>query len=242
MMKRGETIKLRRRYHLDHAISIRSSGYGELWVAHDHQSKEVVIKFINRQLVPAGDEQEWSAHLQAEIDFLISTKQRERRHIVNLLDSGSHEGLPVLVLELMPGNLAEWIAAQQSLPLSQMVAWCRQLCLALAVWHGRGEHYRDLKLSNILCSADGRLLKLADFGLIEECGATTTRAGVGSTAFMAPEQAVPAERTGESEGLFYVSLPHGSPHGSLLSGSDALLSGNGDETALFSAGDSGSLR
>ncbi|KAA1479682.1 hypothetical protein DENSPDRAFT_744351, partial [Dentipellis sp. KUC8613] len=40
-----------------------------------------------------------------------------------------------------------------------------QLTDALGACHVRGLYHRDVKPENILCSADGRALRLVDFGL-----------------------------------------------------------------------------
>ncbi|KAA1475927.1 kinase-like protein, partial [Dentipellis sp. KUC8613] len=61
-----------------------------------------------------------------------------------------------------------------------------QLTDALGACHARGVYHRDVKPENILCSADGRTLWLADFGLASVDQVSTSH-GCGSGHYMAPE-------------------------------------------------------
>jgi serine/threonine protein kinase/tetratricopeptide (TPR) repeat protein len=66
-----------------------------------------------------------------------------------------------------------------------------QLCLGLSALHAAGKVHRDVKPSNIRVTAEGRVV-LLDFGLVTDSakeGAEDDAQVVGTTAYMAPEQA-----------------------------------------------------
>ncbi|EFJ17149.1 hypothetical protein SELMODRAFT_444958 [Selaginella moellendorffii] len=86
-------------------------------------------------------------------------------HVVQLLDHvWLHPGV-LLVLEFLPGSLAEVIEERKEIPFQEFEArnWMEQILKAVAECHSAGILHRDLKPSNLLISSDG-VLKVADFG------------------------------------------------------------------------------
>lgn len=209
-MDRKITIKLRQnRYQLIRQIPSASASYGEIWQGESSSGEAVAIKFVCKEAMESAaeeDQQAWLDHLEDEILFLSRLNHEESSHIVRLVDHGVVDGLPVLVLELMHCNLKEWVKLSKNtnMPpkLRQIIEWCLQITLALSAVHQKGEHHRDLKLSNLLVDADGKVLKLADFGAVKLNDTLGEHSYAGTPIFMAPEQALPHQRVQQSNGGF----------------------------------------
>ncbi|WP_297829262.1 bifunctional serine/threonine-protein kinase/formylglycine-generating enzyme family protein [Thermomonas sp.] len=115
----------------------------------------------------------------------------EHPNIVGIHDVGrSADGLPYYSMSwLSHGHLAQrkLVGEQQ-----QVAAILRALLGALDYAHVRGVVHRDVKAENVLFDDVDRPM-LADFGIAQQRGSnprlTSERVAVGSTAYMAPEQA-----------------------------------------------------
>ena len=175
---------------------LASSAYGVVWQARaQHGLPDVALKLINRQQMeraPGALQARWMGSAHREIDFLRSLAPWDERHIVRLLDSGAHDGLPVMALELMEGDLAGRVAAQAPRVL-QVLDWLGQVNQALAKVHQYGWLYLDLKPANVLLTIQGAV-KLADFGTNRLRSALPADAYAGTASWQAPEQFFPNER------------------------------------------------
>jgi serine/threonine-protein kinase len=138
----------------------------------------------------------WHDCAAREIAFLSSLAPWDARHIVRLLDHGSHDGLPALALELCDGDLAAHMAranaSAQGIGLAQALAWLGQVNAALAKVHQQGWRYLDLKPANLLLDAANNSLKLADFGTSRSLADAQAHSYVGTASWQAPEQFFPA--------------------------------------------------
>ena len=121
--------------------------------------------------------------------------------IIRIVDSGNykfdHLELPYFVMRFYPGNLA--VAMSQPVDPEKAFVILMDVLEALAYAHsfeGDGVLHRDLKPSNILISGDGHGY-LTDFGIAKISkgvsslvtrSATMTRAAVGTSYYMSPEQ------------------------------------------------------
>ncbi|MFB9321225.1 Stk1 family PASTA domain-containing Ser/Thr kinase [Cryptosporangium minutisporangium] len=114
-------------------------------------------------------------------------------HVVAVYDQGVHEGLAFLVMEQVQGRtLREVLVARGRLPAADALAIIDPVLDALAAAHRHGMVHRDVKPENVLIGADGRAVKVADFGLaraVASVGPTSTRGVVmGTVAYVSPEQ------------------------------------------------------
>ena len=122
-------------------------------------------------------------------------------HVVRVFDIVAPEGgQAYIVMELLRGEtLAERVARDGALPVTEAVELLRQAAHALGEMHAAGIIHRDVKPSNLFLAkeADGtQRVKLLDFGVAalrqplpsDESSITFTEAFLGTPRYMAPEQ------------------------------------------------------
>jgi eukaryotic-like serine/threonine-protein kinase len=120
-------------------------------------------------------------------------------NIIKIFEIGERDGLPYFSLEFLEGGtLAQRIAGQPQ-PIDDAATIIETLARAMDVAHRRGIIHRDIKPSNVLLAGDGTP-KIADFGLVKRLEGDSARTGtgyiLGSPSYMAPEQAMGAEKAG----------------------------------------------
>jgi serine/threonine-protein kinase len=113
-------------------------------------------------------------------------------NVVEVYDSGEHDGQPYYSMELLEGgSLARRVAAGP-LPPREACGLVRTLALAMQAAHDRKIVHRDLKPANVLFATDGTP-KITDFGLAKlldaDAGQTQTGDVMGTASYMSPEQA-----------------------------------------------------
>lgn len=175
---------------------LAGSSYGILWRAEPVAGgAPAALKLVNRaQMAQALPAQRacWVEAAAKEIAFLRALQPWDRRHIVGLLDSGEHEGLPAAALELLDGDLARHLderrACGDTVTLEQALHWLAQVNAALAKVHQYGWRYLDLKPANLLLDRRHGTLKLADFGTNRALAERDAHSYAGTASWQAPEQ------------------------------------------------------
>jgi tRNA A-37 threonylcarbamoyl transferase component Bud32 len=111
-------------------------------------------------------------------------------HIAQIYDAGMGEDAGYIVMEYVPGGTMEpFCVPQGTLPVEDVVEIGFKCARALAYAHAKGVTHRDIKPGNVLYAADPTDIRIGDFGLTLNIGAETTQiTGVGSPAYMSPEQ------------------------------------------------------
>ncbi|HSU78444.1 MAG TPA: serine/threonine-protein kinase, partial [Burkholderiales bacterium] len=111
-------------------------------------------------------------------------------HIVEIFDAVVEPGRSYLVMEYVPGSTLEAHADMaRLLPVNKVVEIIFKCIRALEYAHRHGVIHRDIKPGNILLSQTGET-KVSDFGASfqQKLQDTTQINGVGSPAYMSPEQ------------------------------------------------------
>jgi serine/threonine-protein kinase len=115
----------------------------------------------------------------------------ENPHVVPVLDTGEHDGLPYLTERFVEGgSLHDKLTREGRLDVSTTVRLCGQVADGLEALWAAGMVHRDIKPGNILLDRDGDA-HITDFGLAKDTQATAlTLPGqaLGSMDYMAPEQ------------------------------------------------------
>ncbi|HEV2767042.1 MAG TPA: serine/threonine-protein kinase [Acidimicrobiales bacterium] len=122
-------------------------------------------------------------------------------NVVAVFDTGEHEGIPYIVMELLPGSSLADLIAKGPLDVETVRRIGMQVLAALDAAHAAGLIHRDIKPANVLLAADGTA-KVADFGIAKSAEAQThTATGMllGTAAYVPPERLAGHPATAESD-------------------------------------------
>src|SRR5262249_43890341 len=128
-------------------------------------------------------------------------------NLVRATDAGSGGGVAYIAMELVDGlDLGRVAARLGPLPVADACELARQAADALAHVHERGLVHRDVKPSNLMIDAAGRV-RLLDLGLAQAASApdgalTASGQTVGTPEYMAPEQHADARRADARADLY----------------------------------------
>jgi serine/threonine-protein kinase len=171
------------RYQLTRIVG--RGGMGEVWAAWDLRlERDVAVKRLSPHLAAEpGVRERFDVEARAAAGL-------NHPNVVAVLDSGEHEGIPFLVMELLPGRTLADELVDEPLDPARVRRVGAEVLAALAASHGAGILHRDVKPGNVLLGADGAV-KVADFGIAKSTEAldlTTTGTIVGTAAYLAPER------------------------------------------------------
>ena len=129
-------------------------------------------------------------------------------HIVTLFDAGEQDGVLFLAFEYVAGSDLARRLQSGPLPVGEALRIAREACEGLGCAHRAGIVHRDVKPSNLMLDADGRV-KIADFGIAKMQGQgtelTISGAVMGSPHYLSPEQVRGEELDGRSD-LFSLGI------------------------------------
>lgn len=181
----GATV-LGNRYEILRKIG--DGGMAFVYQARDKLLNRIVaVKVLRPEFV---DDQEFLVKFKREAEAVASLSHP---NIVNVYDVGEDGKVHYIVMEYVDGkNLKEIIQSEGSLEEYTALDITKQIAQALSAAHRSGIIHRDIKPHNILISKDGRLVKVADFGIAKAVSSSTmTNMGsvIGSVHYISPEQA-----------------------------------------------------
>ncbi len=110
-------------------------------------------------------------------------------HIVKILDAVMGEDVNYMVMEYVEGStLEQYAVVDNLLPISTIAEITYKCCKALEYAQYQGVTHRDIKPANILLQGETNI-KISDFGSAAIQNQQTTQvSGIGSPAYMSPEQ------------------------------------------------------
>jgi eukaryotic-like serine/threonine-protein kinase len=150
-------------------------------------SREVAIKVIKSQSLQDTDLRR--RYRKVFLNEAALVGKLFHPHILSIYDAVSDENLSYIVMEYVNGRtLEEYCDVANLLPVAKVVEIIFKCSLALAFAQRHGVIHCDIKPANILITDDTNI-KISDFGaaLYEEAQHTQLK-GIGSPAYMSPEQ------------------------------------------------------
>ena len=202
----GDTIS-----HYRIVERLGAGGMGVVYKAEDIKlPRFVALKFVSEDL--SRDPQ------------LLHRFEREARAACSLVHPGictihdidEYQGRPFIVMELLEGKTFHTLIAGTPLTIEELLQLAIQIAGALDAAHAKGIIHRDIKPDNLFLTDRG-VAKILDFGLAKltlsrvsevlgDTGAATLSTptsssgfGVGTVAYMSPEQARGEEVDGRSD-------------------------------------------
>jgi len=174
------------RYKLE--AKLGSGGMSTVYLAKDTTlDRPVAVKVMHREMSEQPDQ------LERFRQEARAVAKLSHPNVVAVIDAGEDHGHPYIVFEYVEGEtLKQLIGRVGALDPQEAIAYAIEVARGLTVAHGRNMVHRDIKPQNVLIDSEGRA-KLTDFGIsrqLEQDGMTATGRVLGTTDYVAPEQAM----------------------------------------------------
>ncbi len=174
------------RYRLE--AKLGSGGMSTVYLARDETlDRPVAVKVMHREMSEQEDQ------LQRFRQEARAVAKLSHPNVVSVIDAGEDGGYPYIVFEYVKGEtLKQRIGRIGALDTQDAIAYAIEVARGLSVAHSRNMVHRDIKPQNVLIDEEGRA-KLTDFGIsrqLEQDGVTATGRVLGTTDYVAPEQAM----------------------------------------------------
>jgi serine/threonine protein kinase len=190
----GELIA--ERYELNELVG--TGGMSSVYKAHDRLlERTVALKVLHERFMTDDDHVERFKHEARAV------AQLSHPNIVTVIDRGERDGRQFIVFEYVDGeNLKALVVREAPLAEREAVRLVLQIARALAFAHQHGLIHRDVKPQNVLLPEGGEV-KVTDFGIARsldvEAGITQTGTVMGTSDYIAPEQARGVKATAQTD-------------------------------------------
>jgi serine/threonine protein kinase len=170
---------------------IRKLGDGatsEVYLCHDEfAGRDVAVKVVYEERI--NDPSRGKVFRKLFVTEASLAGKLAHPHIAQIYDAVVADKLSYIVMEYVPGGMLEqYCVPENLLPLDKIVEIIFKCSRALDFANRHGVTHRDIKPANILL-AGGTDIKISDFGsAIMTSGDTTQVSGIGSPAYMSPQQ------------------------------------------------------
>ncbi|HKY01277.1 MAG TPA: serine/threonine-protein kinase [Burkholderiales bacterium] len=171
---------------------LRKLGNGatsEVFLCHDEfANRDVAVKVVYQDKLN-DTEQKGRVYRKLFVTEASLAGRLSHPHIVQIFDAVVGDQQSYIVMEYVTnGTLEQFCEQDKLLPVDKVVEIIFKCTRALAFAHKQGVTHRDIKPANIL-SSGGTDIKISDFGsAILNSGDTTLVVGIGSPAYMSPQQ------------------------------------------------------
>ena len=189
------------RYQLGRLLG--RGGMGEVREGTDLRlGRQVAVKLLRADLA-ADAELSWRFEVEARAAAGLS-----HPNVVAVYDTGEHQGVPYIVMELLSGRTVGDEMEAGPLLAQRVERVALQVLAALDAAHRAGVVHRDIKPRNLLLTSDSSV-KVGDFGIAKVAeglgDVTVTGQVLGTPGYLAPERLAGQPATARSD-LFSVGV------------------------------------
>jgi len=169
-----------------HFITVLGRGsFGKVMLAEEKNTKKFfAVKMLKKQYIVQKD----IKNMMSEKSVFLTISSNNHPFLVNLHSCFTSSSCIYFVMEYVQGGDLIYHVRQFNFTTKRAKFYSCEVLLALEYLHQNKIVYRDLKLENILLTAEGHI-KLTDYGLCKENmdANTTTNTFCGTPEFLAPE-------------------------------------------------------
>lgn len=188
-VKHPKAKRRRRKIGLDdfQFLAVLGKGnFGKVMLAESRDTAKLcAIKVLKKDFIVENDEAE---SVKSEKRVFLTANKQKHPFLLNLHCCFQTENRIYFVMEYISGGDLMWHIQKARFSAKRAKFYACEVLLGLKHFHDHGIVYRDLKLDNILLTAQGHI-KIADYGLCKEnmWHRNTTGTFCGTPEFMAPE-------------------------------------------------------
>ena len=185
---------------------IRNQYQVESYIASGAMKTVYKVKDLERSVPLAlkmlhGDLEEDPAMLRSFKRETKAIQELKHPNIVRFYGMEQSKRMIFMLEEYIDGpSLRDILKDQKKLKVEYALIYLKAMCAALGYAHNREVVHCDVKPANVMVSQGGEI-KLTDFGIARHAGSdtTSTLAGAGTPAYMAPEQVLAKEVTAATD-------------------------------------------